>query len=187
MSRSRNGVNFIVYQSIINTLVIVLCGFIPGFIPLNISVQKILQAPSALQRFDFASLIDLHSETEETTGLVTGQLLINRLSDECLTVSGNFKAPLSLTCHRCGKPFAQDLVFEASDMFTITEKESLSLEVEDTLNPLGDLDVSDWVRQQLLLSLPAFIWCGCEEPSGSLTPTTSEDPRWAALKDLNLG
>lgn len=147
---------------------------------MQVSVAGILQAPESTTRYDFNELLPAPDEGEQFLEPVSGELNIERVSDQLLQASGSFHSLLKSTCHRCGEPFELPVAFTLDEALDVVESEPLSQEVEEAVSASGFLDVSDLVRQTLILSLPPRRLCGCE-PQTPVTETTKVDPRWAVL------
>jgi uncharacterized protein len=113
---------------------------------------------------------------------------------EGLVVRGTIAAPWDAACSRCLAPVGGDLEVVVGELY---EREPL----EGETYPLSDDDVVDLeplVRDALLLELPAVPLCrpDCRGlcPKCGIDHNTSEcdcadaepDPRWAALRSLDL-
>lgn len=147
---------------------------------MQVSVAGILQSPESITRYDFNEVLPAPDEGEQLMEPVSGNLTIERVSDTLLRASGSFHTLLRSTCHRCGESFELPVAFTLNESLEVVESEPLSQEVEEVVSAAGFLDVSDLVRQTLLLSLPLRRLCGCE-PQTPVTETATVDPRWAVL------
>jgi uncharacterized protein len=165
----------------------------------KIDLANIAGTPGARGRFSIA--VTLASNAGFTyAGPVTGEITVEN-SGPLLIVRGRLRAALRLTCVRClcegdwtteidvREEFATDLT--APDVDTIDRDEPEESAIEDYV-----LDVSELVRQQVVVSVPmAFVCrpdcrgicsqcgknlnegaCQCDLPEG--------DPRWSKLRDL---
>jgi uncharacterized protein len=109
----------------------------------------------------------------------------------------NFPVHIVGPCMRCLEPAAFDLEVEAREIDQIDTDDS------DLRSPYvheDDLEVGRWAHDAVLLAVPARILCrpdclglcpDCGEPLNDADPADHEhekpiDPRWSALKDLNL-
>lgn len=146
--------------------------------------------------------IDLDTEGVRLVGgvVVKGELVKHAAET---VVTGDIKAPLEIDCTRCLAPIERvlDTGFHASliatEMLTSEREVQLDEKELDTDVIDGDkIDLTDLVREQVLLNLPEQVYC--REDCKGLCPTcgtdlnTNEcdcgkeeiDPRWSALKDL---
>ncbi|MDQ4122593.1 MAG: DUF177 domain-containing protein [Acidobacteriota bacterium] len=120
-------------------------------------------------------------------------------------VAGKISGKLEIACDRCLKPLESDVVIEFEDDFvTLTDYEKSTAENHEIAGADLDvsiydgerIDISELVREQILLNLPARQLCdenctGLCETCGADKNTEncsceSEtiDPRWNALKQL---
>ena len=150
---------------------------------MQIPVSSILQATSPITRYSFDERIPLPDEGEQLLEPVTGELTVERMSDRLLKVSGDFQTRLQLHCDRCNETFEFPAEFQLDEALEIVHEPVTADEVEDRIALNGNLDASDLVRQNLLLSLPPRKLCGCE-PVVSEREESSADPRWAALRSI---
>jgi uncharacterized protein len=130
---------------------------------------------------------------------VDGDTVDARL-DISRTISGfalrlRFEAPVSGTCMRC--------MSEAMPVFSVDAREvDQPGDDEELHSPYlqgGELDLSSWARDALVLAMPAQVICHddclglCAVCGGNLNETGEHhheeagDPRWAKLRDLKLG
>jgi len=145
------------------------------------------------------------AEVDSETGVVddlSGSVKLLRTVEGVL-VTGRLSTQVTLTCDRCLAEFDQALRFDLEDEFRpsidIVSGASLPVGTEDQDNLIDDhhiLDLSEVVRQRILLNLPAHPVC--RPDCKGLCPTCgqnlnegacrcraeSSDPRWAALRDL---
>jgi uncharacterized protein len=132
---------------------------------------------------------------------VPGGAVATRL-DVSRTVSGyalrmQFEAPLEGACMRCMGPAAQAIAVDAREVDQPGEDEELHSPYLDA----GVLDIRAWARDALVLAMPTQIVCTdecrglCPECGVNLNELDPEehrheaagDPRWAKLRDLELG
>jgi len=120
-------------------------------------------------------------------------------------VKGSIKAPLEVDCTRCLTPVRRDLdlVFDVDfvDKELFPDSREMHLESADLDTDVIDgneLDLSEVVREQILLNLPEQVLC--RDDCKGICPTCGKDlnedecncgedeidPRWAALKDLKI-
>ena len=151
---------------------------------MDISISSILQSPYAVTRYSFKEKIGLPADGEQLLEPITGELTVTRNSDQLLQVTGDFDARLKLHCDRCGNEYETPVHhFSLEEHLEVTDEPTTSVEVEEQVYAGGNLDVTDLIRQALLLSLPSRRLCGCE-PLAHKTDATATDPRWAALNAL---
>ncbi|MEB3198700.1 MAG: DUF177 domain-containing protein [Candidatus Sericytochromatia bacterium] len=150
---------------------------------MQILVSSILQAPSSVTWYDFDESLALPDEGEQLVEPVKGQLRVERIGDHLLQLTGPFQSRIRLGCDRCGAFFEAPVAFELTEALEVVDTVPSAEEVEETVPLSGYLDVSDLVRQTLLLSLPVRKLCGCE-PLVSSSETVSLDPRWSALSSF---
>ena len=145
--------------------------------------------------------IDLETEGVRIKGdvAVSGRLQRNAAVD----VRGSIKAPLEIDCTRCLAPVKQELNLEFhvdfvdKEFFPDSKETHLETSELDTdIIEGNELDLTEIVREQILLNLPEQVLCS--EDCKGICPTCGTDlnktgcscgeneldPRWAALKDL---
>ena len=124
---------------------------------------------------------ELGAEGVVCTGPLRSSLDLG-ISEGSLWVTGTLAQPVELKCVRCLEPFPYDIVVHA---FSI-HQELTGPEV---------VDLAPYVREDILLNLPAHPHCdregGRKCPAGEVTaPATEEDgkrpPDWSALDKLKL-
>jgi uncharacterized protein len=119
-------------------------------------------------------------------------------------IRGTVTADVSAACSRCLEPVDRHLEIEFDDTFVDSSNESTEAETEISDEELdealvigGKIDVSEIVREQILLAMPEQLFC--REDCRGLCPKCGSnrnlidcncadddiDPRWAALKNLN--
>jgi len=114
-----------------------------------------------------------------------------------LLVHARIKGELELVCHRCLSDYRQAVDLDV-DEHMVVQKEEPEEEIEwelatvaESISPEGALDLVDFVRQHVILDLPAKQLCqaACALPAAAMV-TTEGDPRWsglAALRQLEQG
>lgn len=117
-----------------------------------------------------------------------------RLTQPWLLVKGTGDAEVTLECDRCGKTFNHPVHLNWEEVMEVTaevepptEPHELTMEeAHERLDPDAPLDVSDLVRQQVLLALPTKRLCQAACQNSYLKAPTEKpiDPRWAALEAL---
>lgn len=109
-----------------------------------------------------------------------------------LLMKAKAQGDLSLVCHRCLKDFAYHTDLRIDEHMVVQDElptEEIEWEadtVSETIPPNGSLDLVDWLRQHLILNLPAKQLCdaACAVPQSAEQGETRGDPRWAALQQL---
>ena len=151
--------------------------------------------------FDSAE-IDLEGESVTLSGEVIFSGEIERV-DAKGNLRGTIKTDASLNCTRCLEPIAKHFEFpfraifvELSDENTNAEAEVSNDALDESLVESGRIDMAEVVREQILLAVPAQIFCRedckglCPKCGTSLNLIDCKcaddeiDPRWAALKNL---
>ncbi len=137
-------------------------------------------------------IFDLPEDDAQATGPLEYEVWAQRFGSELL-LTGSLSAPFEFTCVRTLHPFIQTISLENS---------AVSIEIERE----GDIDVSEAMREEILINLPVDPRCEdgdvpqkCEinsqylsvdKPTDSALPTAPRvegDDRWSALdilKDL---
>jgi len=145
-----------------------------------LEIPALLLTPDKVARVAFRELVDVPEDVGSLESPVVGGLTAEVTGgDQIMQLKGEFQAALKLNCHRCGNPFPENLDFEVDETLDLVEDEPPSLEVGDSVWAKGTLDVTDLVRQNLLLAIPSQILCGC----APLDPGDADaiDPRWQKL------
>ena len=137
-----------------------------------------------------AEIFDLPERDPQPTGPLVYELRAHRFGSELL-LTGSLAAPFELTCVRTLHPFVKTLRVDPAN---------ISVEIEQE----GPLDVTDAVREELLLEIPDHPRCDeadepmhCEidprylavdkpnEDTVETRPRATGDDRWAALDALD--
>lgn len=150
---------------------------------MELSVSSLLHAPQAVTQLDFSDRFALEGDDEKLAGPVTGSTTITRVGQTLLQVAGAYEAPVELTCDRCGTRYTFRHAFTLDENLSVVEEAPETFEVDEAVAADGALDLSDLVRQALVLSLPPRRLCGCEPPA-TAEHEVKTDPRWDALKAL---
>ncbi len=146
--------------------------------------------------------IDLEGELVQLQGAAVFDGEIEKV-DEKATVSGSIKAHLLLDCTRCLELIDREVDFAFRAVFVDAAIADLGVEAEVSEDALdeslisdGQIDLTDVVREQILLWLPEQIFCSegcqglCAKCGANLNLIDCKcsddevDPRWAALKSL---
>ena len=145
--------------------------------------------------------IDLEGEAliEESVGLSAEIVRVGSRT----RLSGTIKANVLVSCTRCLESIRrefdiafQDIFVDASEESTREEAEVGTEELDESLITSGEIDLTEVVREQILLELPKQIFCKedcrglCPKCGGNLNLIDCNciddeiDPRWAALQNL---
>ncbi|WP_193214156.1 YceD family protein [Luteolibacter marinus] len=137
-----------------------------------------------------AEVFDLSDPDAKPAGPLTYELLVQRFESELL-LSGTLAAPFELTCVRTLHPFVKTIRVDPVN---------IAIEIDQD----GPLDVTDALREELLIEIPAYPHCDeadepmhCEidprylavdKPAGDeldTRPRAEGDDRWSALDALD--
>lgn len=163
--------------------------------PLRIPVADLLRRPGSARPLDVAApLAGLTNEavTVPETAPVQVSGTLERISDG-IVVRATVTAPWAGACSRCLRPVAGELAVHVDELFEPHP-------VEGETYPLGEdaVDLEPLVRDAILLELPPAPLCGadcaglCPVCGGDRNVTAcdcgadSPDPRWAALRSLEI-
>lgn len=155
-----------------------------------------------VRRDAFDEIVDSKSDDVNFDATATGQIEVDRTT-QTLRLRGRVATTAPLVCGRCLAPFRQSLAVELEEEFlvgqTLTPREG-ALRPEDFVVPLGPdlvLDVTEAVRQHLLLAVPMVPLCrpdcrglcprcgtNLNERDCGCEPMPTIDPRLAPLLDL---
>lgn len=136
---------------------------------------------------------------------IEGKVKFTKLT-QGLLVTGDMETVVEVNCGRCLDPFDVPIDIEIEEEFrpTIDIQTGAKLPVGDEdddatlIDDKNCIDLSEVVRQQLLLALPSHPLC--RDDCKGLCPTCGQnlnegsctchddsvDPRWEALKNLNV-
>lgn len=147
-----------------------------------LSVPQLLSATSATTEVPLSADLAFDAP-EQALGPAVGDVVVTRTSDQLLKVTGSVRAPLQTLCDRCGEAYRIEVEATLDEALEVVPEAPTSQEVEESVWAHGELDLTDLVRQALLLALPSRKLCGCpalQAPAAG----PEEDPRWAALRAL---
>jgi uncharacterized protein len=164
---------------------------------MRLRVRDILEAEASQLTYPFAETVDLDGEAEPLSpAKVRGEVRI-LVSGRHLWVRGALEGKVTLECIRCLEPFKQTIPFELEELCLLTDtlapdapegEERWTEEGEYRISPEGDLDVTEMVRQNLLLAWPMMPCCRPDCPglwpaAESRAEEPPVDPRLAKLQD----
>jgi uncharacterized protein len=112
-------------------------------------------------------------------------------------VRGNVQALAELSCRRCLTPVMHEVDEDLTFLYR-SGVQPVEAEAEEVypLPERGELDLTQAIREHVVLSVPEFVACDeacrgfCPRCGANLNETTcdcrmeEEDPRWAALRRL---
>lgn len=167
-----------------------------------IDLTRIEREPVALEATIPRGEVDLESDYARLTEDITlGGEVAKHIAQT--DVRGEIATKFEIDCTRCLEPIAQELKIPFDVSFITPEYDTQAKEAELNASDLeiavfeGDqLDLTELVREQILLNLPEQTFC--REDCKGLCPKCGQnrnlidckceeneiDPRWAALKDL---
>jgi uncharacterized protein len=123
---------------------------------------------------------------------VAADVVVEAMTDGRITVTGTITSPFEGECRRCLEQVEGEVVVVVQEVF---ERHPA---VDAETYPLdGDqLDLEPMVRDAVLLALPLAPLCsdGCAGPAPDVHPVVTDDvpaaatddPRWAALRELRF-
>ncbi len=162
----------------------------------NISIPQLLKMPEGVYQLKLNDYIsDLNTLTT-----VKGTFKVTHCHS-FLNVELKADTILTLVCDRCLKTFNHRLSVNTEEVILLQypvdestlplEREIVSEDLSETLPPNGELNVEEWIYEQLSLAMPLRNICGndCDPPeiienkqSAETKPTI--DDRWSALSQL---
>jgi uncharacterized protein len=168
------------------------------------NVAQLMKSPVGTSRIEYleSGNLDLGTDDVSLAGPVTGRVRLRRMNQGIL-VDGQIEAAVHLQCARCLRSFVYHLSFMLEEQFhpTIDIVTGLPLPpIEDDamifpIDQYHHLDLSEAVRQNLLLTLP--MSARCREDCPGLCPQCGKDlnegpcsckpvvdERWSVLQEL---
>ncbi len=154
--------------------------------------------PLEPQTFEHRGAADEYINDRDTfSGDIYIQAIIHREGNS-LRLNLEAELPGQFICHRCGDSFTRTHCFKGEYFFISDEGGGLSTDREFSIIPKGavSLDISQEIRDMILLGLPAKILCSndcrglCPHCGVNLNKdecacqTEVIDPRWKALQKL---
>jgi uncharacterized protein len=123
---------------------------------------------------------------------VTGRL--SEAGDGDYYLHGRLAALVESTCRRCLEPVSVGAEAELDALFT-ADDDTEDPSVYQLSARAGDIDLSEMVREELILAVPAFVLCradcrglcprcGTDLNAGTCDCRPEGDPRWEALQEL---
>ncbi len=168
---------------------------------MNIDLETIGTRPVAVSEKFSAEQIDLDGEPIEVKDGLSLAGEVARIGSD-FEISGRLSGTASLECTRCLSEFESPVdiefrvVFETSPGDTAADLEVAAADLDAAPIDGASIDLTELVREQLLLNLPAKRLCSedccglCEICGKDLNKGSCDcagediDPRWSALKNL---
>ncbi len=160
--------------------------------------QLLKQSPGAVRRYSVDEDMSWLETEVHCSSALQGKISLLRVVDGILCI-GDLTCQVELACSRCLEPFSEEVAFTFEEEFHEAAQDLDDEDIEDPSLFLVDqniLDVSEVVRQNLLLAIPIRSLCRldckglcrfCGENRNLRTcdcPPEEGDPRWAALRTL---
>jgi uncharacterized protein len=164
---------------------------------MRLRVRDILEAEAHQRSYAFAETIDLEGGADPLPpARVEGHLRVV-WSERHLWIGGELEGQVTLECIRCLQPFQQTIPFQMEELCLLSDtlppdapegEERWTEEGEYQISPEGEVDVTEMVRQNLLLAWPMMPLCRPDCPG--LWPAggtareegAAVDPRLAKLQ-----
>ncbi len=146
-------------------------------------VETLLQAQEKTTQISFHEAIDFPRDLGRLTRPLVGDVAVTRTEDDrYLQIQGTLSTEAELRCDRCLGPVPTALSIDVDEVLAVADSPIEALEVDEAVPATGDLDLSDLLRQYLLLNLPSRKLCGCKPTFGK--DASQIDPRWQKLEAL---
>ena len=135
---------------------------------------------------------ELPADLGRLTGPLTARIHLE-LKGPHLLMHAEATGDLALVCSRCVQDFPYHLALRVDEHMVVQADEPTDEELEwdmasvaETVAPDGALDLVDWLRQHLILDMPAKQLCAadCAPPQAAGDTAAEGDPRWGALRRL---
>lgn len=174
---------------------------------LSFNVAQLMKDPAGSYRHADVVVNLRHLSTEfglaedDETSLIAGSVRLMR-TNQGILVQGALAGETRVQCARCLEPVAVPLEIELEELFVptldIVTGRPIQPDEEDQALWIDEhhiLDLSEVVRQNVLLELPLHVLCSegcgglCPECGANLNKETCDckpdiDPRWSSLADL---
>lgn len=161
-----------------------------------VNVATLLQEPVGASRAYTFHLDQLALDADLVASDVNGEMRLTRLSDEILA-NVQATATVELICLRCLEQYAQPTKTRFQEEFRVAYDVRSGAEVRSSndderfaINDAHELDMSEALRQELIVSLPMRPDCGTDCPGPPAIEDNGEDEidsRFAALSALLNG
>jgi uncharacterized protein len=161
-----------------------------------VNVATLLQEPVGASRAYTFHLDRLDLDSDLVASDINGDMRLTRLSDEILA-NVEARGTVELTCLRCLEPYAQTTKTRFQEEFRVAYDVRSGAEVRSSedderfsITDAHELDISEALRQELIVSLPMRPDCGAQCPGPPVIDSDGEDDiddRFAALGALLNG
>lgn len=108
--------------------------------------------------------LSLNYEEAEFVKPLSCAIRLVRQGDDNIYVTADIETEISVECRRCITPFAVDITTKLELLFSIGSESSEESEADERYYDGETLDISEDVRQMLVLEIPAWSLCSetCE-------------------------
>ena len=160
---------------------------------MKILISDIENTKDKTKKIDFSEIYEEFNKTvpviADLTAEVTGQLI---------KLKGKIKASVNLTCDICLKEFTKDFDIDVEEFFTkynLNEDNVNEFEIRndafiEDLNGSDEIDITDFVYQSVILSIPNKLVCGINcSGSDNLSKYVKKeitDPRLEVFKKIKI-
>jgi uncharacterized metal-binding protein YceD (DUF177 family) len=160
---------------------------------MNILISEIENSDEQVKVLNFSEII----EEFNTKVPVEAKLEVEVLGT-VVTISGNIKAKVNLTCDLCLKDFTKDFDFEVKEAFnkySLSDYYTQDFELKsenfmEDLNGQDEIDITDFVYQSVILRIPnklvCDINCNGDENINKYIKTEISDPRLEIFKNIKI-
>lgn len=171
---------------------------------MQFNVAQLLKEPTGgTRKYDLDEPLDDLDPQLVIQAPIRGQVKFTKIPQGILA-TGGFQTVVELNCNRCLEPFDEAVSFDLEEQFRpkIDLQTGAVLPQEEDadeatqISEQNILDLSEVMRQELLISLPAAATCRddcaglCPHCGKNLNEGACDcsddtlDPRWASLRDL---
>ena len=158
----------------------------------SVAMESLALLDPAVVDLHLLALPDLPADLGRLVGPLDAQIRLE-LKGPHLLMRATATGDLSLVCHRCLKEFPYHTDLQITEHMVVQPDEPSEEELEwdmariaEAVDPSGLIDLVDWLRQHLILDLPAKQLCdeSCALAPAAVAQTAQGDPRWGALRQL---
>ena len=160
---------------------------------MKILISEIENTKEKTQKINFSEIFEEFNRTVPVTADLTVEV-----TGQLIKIKGRIKAALNLTCDVCLKEFIKDIDIDVEEFFTkcnLNEDNVNEFEIKndafiEDLNGSDELDISDFVYQSVILSIPNKLVCGINcSGSDNLSKYVKKeitDPRLEVFKKIKI-
>jgi uncharacterized protein len=158
----------------------------------SVAMESLAQLDPAVVDLHLLALPELPTDVGRLAGPLDSQIRLE-LKGPHLLIHAKAAGDLQLVCHRCLQdfPYYAELTIDEHMVVQPDEPSEEELEwdmasVAVAVDPSGTIDLVDWLRQHLILDLPAKQLCddACAIAPVAVAKADQGDPRWGALRRL---